>query len=459
MSKKLINFFSKREVQIFFIFFILIAIFTKTGTTTWNDDSRMAMIESLVERGTFNIDNTTFQKGDTVYINCKYHPKRVCDHQYSEKPPVLSFFSAGLYFVLNKIFGLNLNPYSLAYYILTLLVIGTSAALLVVFFYKSLGFIKIKEKYRILITLGLGTGTLILPYSAVFNNHIVSASLLFISFYIILKLKFSKNPNLKTNMFFMGLLISLATVVEYPVGVFLILFFIYILTTEKLRPFIAYFILGLIGPLTFHFILNYIIFGSFKPAYWLRGAYNYPGSPWQGINANRLAEPRWRNPIRIIIGDYGLFSFNPILLIPFLYLLTVLFDKKEPLIKEAWIIFLGIFSIFYFYITKYHAEYGGGYGFRFLIILIPLIMFFASTFFKKNKSKILFYAFYINFCLSVIIAIKGLILPNAGWSHRGIDNIQYIFYISFYLFLLIITLIIVKTTKIIIKKIKLNTNN
>ncbi len=105
MSKKLINFFSKKEVKIFFLCFFVLTIFTKTGVIDWLDSSRMATIESLVERGTFSIDESRFMKDrhDKIYINCTYHPERVCGHYYSEKPPVLSFFSAGLYFILYNI--------------------------------------------------------------------------------------------------------------------------------------------------------------------------------------------------------------------------------------------------------------------------------------------------------------------------------------------------------------------
>ena len=56
--------------QIIFIL-ILISIFTVIPKNiSWNDASRMATAQALVEDNTFSIDNTTFKNtGDKVYIN------------------------------------------------------------------------------------------------------------------------------------------------------------------------------------------------------------------------------------------------------------------------------------------------------------------------------------------------------------------------------------------------------
>src|ERR1700736_3232055 len=76
---------------------ILLLVLTALGAThcapmTWNDESRMATIQSLVETHSFMIDQTTFvSTGDKVFIN---------GHFYSDKPPLPSILGAVVYFPL-----------------------------------------------------------------------------------------------------------------------------------------------------------------------------------------------------------------------------------------------------------------------------------------------------------------------------------------------------------------------
>jgi ADP-heptose:LPS heptosyltransferase len=56
---------------------------------SWNDSSRLAAVESLVERGTLSIDGSPFaDTGDRLFIR---------GHFYSDKPPVASALLAGVY--------------------------------------------------------------------------------------------------------------------------------------------------------------------------------------------------------------------------------------------------------------------------------------------------------------------------------------------------------------------------
>lgn len=88
----------KDELIIFIIFFLIFAIMTKSSVETANDASRIATIESLVERGTLKIDDSNFIfSGDKAYIN---------GHFYSDKSPLVSLIGAAIYYPLHKL-GLN----------------------------------------------------------------------------------------------------------------------------------------------------------------------------------------------------------------------------------------------------------------------------------------------------------------------------------------------------------------
>ncbi len=76
-------------VLLFVAFMLLWALLTKVHTHSWQEESRMATVQTLVEQGTFIIDHTEFNRtGDKVFIN---------EHFYSDKTPVLSVAAAGVY--------------------------------------------------------------------------------------------------------------------------------------------------------------------------------------------------------------------------------------------------------------------------------------------------------------------------------------------------------------------------
>ena len=87
---------------LFVTFLLLWAALTKVYTHSWQEESRMATVQALVEQGTFIIDHTEFNRtGDKVSVN---------GHFYSDKTPLLSVAAAGMYSVLHNAFGLTLNP-------------------------------------------------------------------------------------------------------------------------------------------------------------------------------------------------------------------------------------------------------------------------------------------------------------------------------------------------------------
>lgn len=91
--------------------FAFAAAGAKPFASAWNDGSRLASVEALVERGTFCIDDTTFLQ-PTEAVACgraPYDPDNpllargtldkllIDDHWYSDKPPLVSVPLAGAY--------------------------------------------------------------------------------------------------------------------------------------------------------------------------------------------------------------------------------------------------------------------------------------------------------------------------------------------------------------------------
>ena len=84
------------------LFVVLWAMLTHTHIDSWNEFSRLAAVEALVERGTWVIDDTALGQstGDKVLLN---------GHYYSDKPPVMTFVAAGVYAVLHRGLGLTFD--------------------------------------------------------------------------------------------------------------------------------------------------------------------------------------------------------------------------------------------------------------------------------------------------------------------------------------------------------------
>ena len=115
------------------ILLVLIALgATHCAPTTWNDESRMATVQSLVESGSFVIDQTDFARtGDKVFIN---------GHFYSDKPPMPAVLGAAVYLPLYHL-GLTLHEGgSLAYFLITLLTVSLFWILGTLAFFDSLRF-------------------------------------------------------------------------------------------------------------------------------------------------------------------------------------------------------------------------------------------------------------------------------------------------------------------------------
>jgi len=394
---------SKKEFIIFFVSLLIIALLTKFHGLE-NDYSRLATVESIIERNTFVLDNSSIMPNvDKVYINGNF---------YSDKPPMLSILASGVYFIMKNLFNISFSSQpKLAYYLITLLFIGVLSSLTIVFFYKSLKYIKIDEKYKLILSFTLLLATLILPYSLVFNNHIVAASLLFISFYFLLKLKFEKEE--AKYFLISGLCASLASTIDLVSGgIFLIIFTIYLLRLKNKLKYL--FFLGVVLPITLHLIINISITGDIIPANLHPEYFDYPGSQFNeenlsGFINHQSIKDMFVYGFNMLLGKDGIFLYNPLLLLSLLIIFNII-NKKHIFWKEAVSITLGTVIILGYYII-FSNNYGGrAYGIRWFITFIPLLFYFCSFIFTKKFRRYIPF-FYILLPISLVFSLFGVIDP------------------------------------------------
>lgn len=363
--------------------FLIYVLLIKTQVTE-NDSSRIATIESLVERHTFSIDEASIMPyADRILV---------LGHFYSDKPPVFSVVAAAAYWVMHHFLGLSFRrDFDLSYRLLTAVVVCASTTALLYLFYKSLRFVGLDEMQKRFLVLALGFGTLLFPYSLVFNNHTFAAALVFVGFYHILKIKF-KEGGAGRNAFIAGFSTSLAASIEMPAGlVYTILFFAYVLARGNDAKTTAAYLAGVVPALLFYSILNIRIVGDLMPPESHGEFLRYPGSYWNnptGVDA--LKDSALAYSFNIIFGRWGILTFTPLLVIPLILLFRLSLDRKHPFNADAATVLAGTLIIVGGYIAAswfFGFNYYGGesYGFRFFIAATPVLFFFTAFAYKQKN--------------------------------------------------------------------------
>lgn len=177
-----------RRARLALLLVILMLATTHSAPGSWNDQSRIATVQSLVESGSFIIDNSIFKStGDKVLIN---------GHFYSDKPPILSVLGAAVYLPLYHLGFVLQRDSSVPYYLVTLLTVKLFWLLGSIAFFHALRFTGLEARKCFLASIALALGSLYFSWSATFNSHELAASFLSIGFYFVLKARFSTNVNL-----------------------------------------------------------------------------------------------------------------------------------------------------------------------------------------------------------------------------------------------------------------------
>src|SRR3989338_3365081 len=443
MIKKILD---RIDVKLFLTFFIVSLFFIRWSG--WSEDSRFALIKSIVENQKLEIDDNANTTGDRSFYN---------GHYYTDKAPGQSILGAQLYFSLNLVFKnfleqdtekplyieepqfdtvtyALLNPDDkilISRILLTVFFSSLPSALLIVLMYKTAKMFTEKEKYAILITFSMGLGTLILPYSTIFNGNILAAFLVFLSFHIMLKLH---NEELDRKYYFIsGLFLSFSIVVDYTTIFMFIPSFIFLLYTKKFSV-IPKFILGVLLGILPLFIYNFIIFSN--PITFTLIFLDPDISPCIDVFYDHCVKSTlihfYLNPVyilstitKILFLPYrGLLFYYPLLLFSFIGLFILYKNNRELTV----FILVLILQFILFYGSILYWWGGTNFGPKHFATLIPFLLIPLVFFVEKNKNKILYYLFFILIIISILHNISSF---SASWEEpHAIDSAT--FYLHWY---------------------------
>ncbi len=422
---------------------IAIAALTKTKPESWNDIARVASIESLVERGTWAIDDSPWvdETKDKVLLN---------GHYYSDKMPLMTLLGAGVYAILHG-WGASLAPDCsqaaalCAYRWVTLVLVGIPVALLVWLFFDWAR--RWSPRWvAVLGTLVLALGSMVLPFALVLNHHAPAAASIFASFYLLVQ----RQPTLKTIaarkglnpsglilpfpmsssdaalatrrtergwLVLAGFLAALAVSFDALSGIVAVS--VLAIALVRLRRASLYVALGAVIPIMLTALLDLQIAGTVVPPYLITNGYNYPGSAFPStVGGNGTPDDYVAYAFRMFLGGKGLFAYNPLLLLGLAGAIRVALQRGHPLRIEGLFTALG-FVVLCLYLATNTGNFGGtGYGERWFVVAVPMVLAFLffvpplSTATWKNATWVLFIPL---LALSIYSSLQGAQAPWQDW--------------------------------------------
>jgi hypothetical protein len=314
---------------------------------SWNDGSRLATVESLVERGTWAIDESPFVRvplprsgwpspypADDALLQAGGTKDKlwIDGHYYSDKSPVPALPLAGLYAWLRwqGMLGVADDPEGFCWG-MCLASAGLAYVLAVWCIWRLGRPLRLTLPTRLLLTASFGLATVALAYSRSVNNHIF---LLAVAAGIWLQLAWlARGPVFHTAGRFagLGLLAGLAYTIDLGAGPPLAAL-AFVLGCWRGRSFklAAVFVLCALPLFAIHHGINYAIAGTWKPANAVPEFLAWPGSPFNpgnmsGVWGHSGLDHFARYALDLLGGKKGFLLHNlplllPVVVLPFVWL-------------------------------------------------------------------------------------------------------------------------------------------
>jgi len=292
---------------VFFSAFVMCALVSKSHVGGWNDGSRIATVDALTASHTFVIDGSPFERG--LGDKIRFH-----GHTYSDKQPLLPLLAAAVMFVVAPL-GITLrHTPATAIYLLTLFTVGVWFAVGCCYafaFQRLLGFDK---KVAGAVAALTGIGTLALPYASVLANHVPCGAAALAGCYHLVRARRGGRFDAALGGFFF----SIAYAFDAASALFAITVAV-LLWGGSLRSALMC-CAAAIPVVALQAAFNAAISGSVIPTAYNAAVWNGSGPAPLGIGASQMLHPHapglyLRFLVNELVGDKGLFSFTPLMVL------------------------------------------------------------------------------------------------------------------------------------------------
>jgi hypothetical protein len=390
-----------------------------------NDISRWCTVWSLIERGTYVIDDCPWQSKtqDKVLRPAPFQKlaegEKPVEHFYSSKPPLLPTMIAGLLYPFRVATGVSLDqmieqkrvprnvekdvevetkegkvkkvervletpkepalwPVYVFYFKPVIVLLNVVTYLLFLIYYaRFLDRHAANDWAWFLSLFAAAWGTLLFVFATTLNNHTIAASSAFFALYALVRIwdDEARSGGMFAAAGFFG---AFCACNELPAALFGIMLFVALLVRFP-RPTLLYFVPAAAVPCIAFLATQQLAFGQFRPVYEEFGtkSYEYEGSVW-----NTPLEMDWFNKhpeshplylFHMTFGHHGVFSLTPIFLFSLYGAARLVVTRGARLKAAAWLTLLLTAAMLAFYAWNPKARnYGGStQGLRWLFWVIP----------------------------------------------------------------------------------------
>ena len=350
-------------------------IVQSTPLQSANDRSRWSTVWSLVERGTYQIDEIDAAPGWGTIDKVRHE-----GHFYSSKPPLQSTLVAGVYWCVKRITGWNLIDHTADVSRLILLLVNWLPRVLSLIVTAMLLERYARRDFGKLFVLAVASwGTLLGPFTSSLNNHAPAAICVVLAMYPLLRV-ISDGDHRKRFFVLSGFFSAATFTFEIPAALLVVVFGALLLKSNPKRTLIL-FVPAAVIPIVAFVALNCVVTGSLSPFYSSYGSdkylYEHEGVPsyWknpQGLDRN-LDSPLMYF-VHCTIGHHGLLSLTPVWL---LTLVGWLGWRRWPERWQRTMLLVGAgltAAVLGFYLTRtQNYNYGGNsVALRWMLWLVPL---------------------------------------------------------------------------------------
>ena len=361
---------------------ILASISRSEPLQSANDRSRWCTVWSLVERGTYQIDEIDQQAGWST-IDKVRHRSNVNEpyHFYSSKPPLFPTMVAGLYWLEKHTLGYNLTDHPRTVTRILLVLINAVPMLFAMLSFRtSLQLLHVSRTTRSLVLFAAGFGSMLNPFLTTLNNHTPAAVCLLFCLSAMIRIQMA-DPVRPRDLKIVGFTAALTCCFELPAALFGVVTFLFVVRRDW-RAALQWYVPSALLPLAAFFVTNWICTGGIKPFYAYYGTdkyvYVHEGVPsyWtnpRGIDAN--SESPGVYLFHCILGHHGILSLTPIFLLTLVGWVFCRGDSQflrvgRPVMRIGWMLSLAILA-FYLSRTQNYNYGGNSSALRWMLWLTP----------------------------------------------------------------------------------------
>jgi hypothetical protein len=403
---------------------VLAAVTARPYAGSWNDGSRLAAVESLVDRHTLAIEESIFVRvpPDDGRTPPPYAPddellrakgtkdKLLIDaHYYSDKSPVPALLLAGAYGVWEAGTGLTGRERpDLFCLLLTLLSSGLGYVVAVWCLYRVAGLVGLAPVPRLALTASFGLGTVALPYAAHVNNH---AMLLGVVAALMLGfVRLTREREARWLPAALGALTGLGYTIDLGFGPVLLLCAGALIVFRCRRPLpLALFALTALPWLVLHHTVNYATGGTLGPANAVAAYFDWPDSPFNDGNMTG----GWRHgtagqfllyAASLLAGKHGFLGHNlPLFLVlPGLWYLL----RRSPELPEVLFAVCLCGGVWLMYAANSSNSSGRCLTVRWFVPLLAPAYYLLALLLKRRPDLLRDLLF---------LTVGGMALTAAGW--------------------------------------------